>query len=95
MSDKSDIVSKRDVIQILYNNFTAELFKVINLEQLFPKNIDIVDLVCNMTFLFPINCNVDNVISDLIIIHNITHTDDQLIQALIIIKKFLNSYNQV
>ena len=91
----NDIISKREVIQILYNNFTAELFKIINLEPLFPKNVEILDLVCNMAFILPINCNVDNVISDLILIHNIQHTDEQLIQALIIIKKFLNNYNQV
>ena len=91
----NDIVSKREVIQILYNNFTTELFKIINLEELFPNNIEILDLVCNMAFVLPINCNVDNVISDLILIHNIQHTDEQLIQALIIIKKFLNNYNQV
>ena len=94
-TEEENVASKRDVITLLYNNFTTELYKIIDLRQLFPENMEISDLVFNMSFLFGVNCDVKAVISDLIIIHNITHSDEQLEKATEIIETFLIQYNQV
>ena len=95
MSNTEIIQSKREVITLLYNNFTTELYKIIDLRKLFPEQMEIVELVFNMSFIFPIGCNPKNVINDLIIIHNITHSEEQLEKATVIIEAFLIQYNQV
>ena len=95
MSNTEIIQSKRDVITLLYNNFTTELYKIIDLRELFPEKMEITDLVFNLAFTLPIGCNTKNVLTDLIIIHNITHTKEQLDEALVVIETFLNKYNQV
>ena len=95
MSNTEIIQSKREVITLLYNNFTTELYKIIDLRKLFPEQMEIVELVFNMSFIFYAGCNPKNVINDLIIIHNITHSDEQLEKATEIIEAFLIQYNQV
>ena len=95
MSNTVIIQSKRDVITLLYDTFTTELYKIIDVRKLFPEQMEITDLVFNLAFTFPMNCNIKNVVNDLVIINNITHTQEQLDEALVVIEHFMDQYNQV
>ena len=91
------IVTKRDLIRMLYTQFQAEINKIVDLSNIFPSidEIDIGDLVFTITYTFPDGCNTKLTLYELILMQNIEIPNDKIIEILPIVDNFLIRFRSI
>ena len=91
------IVTKRDLIKMLYTQFQAEINKIVDLSYIFPSidEIDIADLVFTITYTFPDGCNTKHTLYELILMQNIQIQNDKIIEILPIVDAFLIRFRSI
>ena len=91
------IVTKRDLIRMLYTQFQAEINKIVNLSHIFPSidEIDIGDLCFTLTYLFPDACNTKHTLYELILIQNIQISNEKIVEILPIVDNFLIRFRSI
>ena len=91
------IVTKRDLIRMLYTQFQAEINNIFDLSHIFPSidDIDMVDLMFNLTYIFPDGCNTKLTLYELILMQNIEIPNDKIIKILPIVDNFLIRFRSI
>ena len=91
------IVTKRDLIKMLYTQFQAEINQIVDLSYIFPSidDIDIADLVFTISYTFPDGCNTKHTLYELILMQNIQIPNDTITQILPIVDNFLIRFRSI
>ena len=80
LTPKRKIVTKRDLLTMLYIEFQAEINQIVDLSYIFPSidDIELADLVFNITYIFPDGCNTKHTLYELILMNNIEIKNEKL-----------------
>lgn len=93
MSDQ--VITKGDVINLLYKKFHLEINQIIDIRQIFADEMDTADLVFNLAYIFPLGCNIKNAVKDLLNMINLKCKDEDIERSIPIFENFLNQYNTI
>ena len=91
------IITKRDLIRMLYIEFQTEINKIVDLSYIFPSidEIDMTELVFLITYTFPPSSNTKHTLYELILIQNIQISNEKIIELLPIVDNFLIRFRSI
>ena len=91
------IITKRDLIRMLYSQFQAEINQIVDLSYIFPSidEIDTAELVFLISYTFPPSCNTKHTLYELILIQNIQISNEKIVEILPIVDNFLIRFRSI